>query len=141
MHEEPDVGAVADPLEAALALGLGLIGDLARVLDQKDVAPRRRGAGPLRSRLQDFIPRHSFVAEKAREPDLLRPIVGQFAHACANAHAHALQRLSPLFCSRRPPNNPRSKFAIADPLRIKVGRYRITHENATCDNSFASPLT
>src|SRR6202034_3041930 len=38
MDEEPDIGAVADPPEAALALGL--IVDLARVLDQKHVPPR-----------------------------------------------------------------------------------------------------
>ena len=119
MDEEADVRAIADPAKAALAPGLGLIIDLARVLDQKDVPAGRCGSRPLRRRAQDFIRRHSGVAEEAGKPDLLRPIVGQFAQARADAHAHPLQRLPPLFSSRTSPKYPMFKSAIADPLRIK----------------------
>ena len=80
-------------------------------------------------------------AERYMEPDLLRPIVGQFAHACANAHAHALQRLPPLFSSRTSPKTPRSKSAIADPLRIKVGRYRITPDSRRSRPKMLDPPT
>jgi hypothetical protein len=105
--------------------------DLAR-LDEKERDLRRIApVGPVRSAAErfDLVHRHSWVAEKAREPDLLRPSVGQLAHACAEPRAHALQRLPPLFSSRRSSKNPTSKSAIADPFRIKVGRYRITPDS------------
>jgi len=79
MHEQADVRAVADAAEAALALSLGLVIDLARVLDEQDVPPGRCGSRPRRRIAQDFVHRHSRIAEKPRQPDLLSPIVGQFA--------------------------------------------------------------
>jgi hypothetical protein len=119
MHEQADIRAIADCAQAALAPGLRLIIDLARVLDQKDMSAGRCDSGPLRRRAQDFVNSHSGVAEEARKPDLLRPIVGQFAQARADAPAHALQRLPPLFSSRSSPKYPTFKSAIADPLRLK----------------------
>ncbi len=129
MHEQADVLAVAYWPEAALALDFGLVIDLARVLDQKDMPPRRRGCCPLRRRAQDFVRRHSGVAEKAGQPDLLRPIVGQLARARADARAHALQRLAPLFSRRASPKNPMLISAIADPFPLRNGGHRITQDS------------
>jgi hypothetical protein len=128
VDEQPDILAVADTPEAALARGLGLIVDLAAVLDDQHMAAGRRLARSRRRRAHDLLHRHLGIAKQPRERNLFRARIGQPAQARRYARAHALQHHAPLFCRRRSPKYP-SSGAIVETSRINNGSYRITHDS------------
>ena len=92
MHEQPDVGAVADRAERVLAPALGLVVDLAGVVQSQHVAADRGSGGQQRPARDHFRHRDFLVRQEAAEPDLLGPVIGEPADTDTLALVHALQQ-------------------------------------------------
>jgi hypothetical protein len=132
MDEQADVAAVADPPEPALAPRLGLIVDLRRILDQRDMPARRRFGRPRRRRRQDLFHGHPRIMEKPPEADRFRTSVGKPAQRRRATQPHALQHLPPLFSRRLSPKYPSSQtafIAIAELPRTEDDQQGITHDS------------
>ena len=91
MHEEPDIGTVADRAEPPLAPALRLIVDLARILNGEDVPACRRRRDKRRPMRDHFRDRDARIAEKAPKPHLFRPRISKLANANLLPLDHPLQ--------------------------------------------------
>jgi hypothetical protein len=129
MDEKPDVAAVADRAEPLLAPALGLIIDLARVLNGEHVPAgggRPRQHRPMRHHLLD---RHRLVVQKAPQPHLLRPIVRKPPHADILPLAHPLHEQRPVLPQPFVAKIPDPHLRHRPPL-IRDGRYRIMPDSS-----------
>ena len=106
MNEEPQIAAVAGEAEPAAAAGVGLIVDLAAILDRQHVAAGNAARAVLRGRRQHLIRGHVRTIEKARVAHLARMSPAEPPEANGASRTHRRQQISAPFWRRRSPKCP-----------------------------------
>ena len=126
VQKQPNVGAVADGAEAALAAAVAREVQFGRILDRQNVPTRRRACRMLNGGGDHLSRRYRRIVQKAAEsylpgtraaeaPDTSRPPVSERG-----------KEVGPPFLSRSSPNDPKSCIPrIGSPPRINL-RHGIT---------------